>query len=352
MENAINLVKEIEVNLTKHMTGLVQKLKNDFTEEAYKGIETMYDIKPLEGVKYDKCVMIPYTGNYYHYAPYRLPENEYVISVSKMCINRTDQYGSDTICCSALTNYGRILDTTPVYCSRDGYASSKLFDDNHIGEYHNKKQIKVCEPLAYKIPKVAFDLGCGQSIPVQVNADENSYKEQFERIQQINKEFYNYIGKWQSFMKDNITVNVDEIRATNESQKKNITIMESQIENLIETNKRLEEELDKVKKDFEEYKEEQKDYKELVKWKELFIGVLNRNIDIHRNKDKSLKTVDEINNILEYHIIIPESDWDEACEAMDEMEEFKKFQEMQKKYGNLGVNVTNKNKNISIGKKK
>lgn len=364
MESVLDFLKNAEQELTVKLKEMVEQSKQVHIEEAYKGIESMYDIPSLEGVKYDRCVMIPGPQGSFYCAPFKLPHGEYVIYKKEQHHRFNNQ--TDYNYCVAITNYGRILHTLPVWPSPFGGMTyfSPISDTTVANATHGQPpsghaHITVCDPLPYKLPKFAFEtaglynIQAGPSDPYAMTKFSDEYRNLHsvtKSIQEYCKEYYTLIGKWQPYINKNIEVDFDAMRQEFETQKKDIKLLESQVENLVSVNNTLESELESIKESYTTLQKEQADYKELLKFKEMIIKHLDNNLDEHRTKDGKLLSTEDIDHLLSYHHIIVDYEWKNACDALDEMEEFKKYQEMQKKFGKLGTSTTIKNTSIGIKK--
>lgn len=354
METVLQFTKTIEETLTLQLKHIVETMKQTHLEEAYKGVEEMYDIKPLEGVKYDRCVMIPGIQCAFYCAPVKLPADEYVI-----CNKIQDCTINNKTCwhCLAITNYGRILHTLPIGQSEfGGYTYFHPISDTTVGNSTHGQPayihipITVCEPLPYKLPKILFmmagllNIQPGPSDPNVFKTDESKKVHSYtSTIQEYCKEYYMLIGKWQPFINKHIEVDFDTLRQQTETQQRDIKLLESQVENLISVNNTLEQELQAVKEMYSILKDEQKDYTELLEWKKILITHLDDNLDYGcpRKKDGTYLTPNEISKVLQNYSTIPNHEWVEACNALDQVEEFKQYQEMQKKFGQFGTTIQN-----------
>lgn len=356
METVLQFTKNIEETLNLQLKNIVETMKQTHLEEAYKGVEEMYDIPPVEGVKYDRCVMIPGPQNSFYCAPFKLPHDEYVIFKKEQHHRFNNQ---DCNCCVAITNYGRILHTFPVWPSQFGGMThfSPVSDTTVANATHGQvpsghAPITICEPLPYKLPKFAFLMrglygvqpGCDDPYNFSKFSDDHRKLDLVTKtVQEYCKEFYMLIGKWQPYIEKNINIDFDKLRENFETQKKNTTQLEIEVKTLLNENNNLKEELDNVKSLYAKLKEDQKDYAELVEWKTTLITHLDDHLDYGcpRKKDGTYLTPNEIGKKLQYYSTIPNNEWEEACEAMDQVKEFKQYQEMQKKFGQFGTTIQN-----------
>ena len=248
MDSLVNYLEDVEKKLTKEMSELFSKMRNQRDTMSLTGIEDMYYSKPIEGVLYDPCVRIPSKlgGNYYC-SNIILPKNEYVIFISVS--DHSDNGRHFTHKCIALTNYGRCFVTNPISGYQDSYTSTDI------------PSIINLDPLPYKISAyffkiflLGFNIG-NISIHSLHAQDGNRYRalqvlaDTTDALKELNKEFYLFAGKWQPHMTDQVTLDVDTMRQT-------ILENTNSIQDLSEKNKELEEQNKKLQAELQELKEQ------------------------------------------------------------------------------------------------
>jgi len=241
MESVVNYLEDTEKKLMKEMGELFSKMREQRDTMSLTGIEDMYNIEPVEGILYDPCVRIPGHGGYYC-SEYKLPKDEYVIikrTEHNMPIHHNNTSMSS---CVALTNYGRVLRTQPIIENRvfGGHSYHSPANDSQIhcathgqSPSHILPIIKL-EPLPYKMPECfikAYKFGMGMASPeyvVQSHGIPDS-----SSLQELNKEFYLFAGKWKPHMTKHATLDIDTMRQT-------IIENAASIQELSEKNKSLE----------------------------------------------------------------------------------------------------------------
>jgi hypothetical protein len=364
MESVLHFLKNAEQELIRNIKDSIERSKEVYIEEAYKGIHSMYEIPPIEGVNYECCVMIPGPGDSFYCAPFKLPHDEYIIFYTAGIHNIYNQ--NNWSFAVAVTNYGRILKTLPVWPSGFGgntyfkpISDTTVAQATHGQPASNHIPITLCEPLPYKIPKLAFMIGSIFNIKAAPSDPHNAYRFLDEHrkldpisqtIQEHSKEYYTLIGKWQNYIRPGISLETDSIREQLEEKKKETKILLARVAELESTLSVTKQQLETTTQAYNALQEEQKDYKELLKYKEILIDHLEDNLDegCPRNKDNSIYSPDKLKETLSFCRTVQDFEWEEACKAKEEMEEFQKYQEMQKKYGKFGTTI----KNTTIGIKK
>jgi hypothetical protein len=289
MDSVVNYLEDTEKKLVKEMAELFSKMREQRDTMSLTGIEDMYNIEPVEGVLYDPCVRIPGHGGYYC-SEYKLPKDEYVIIVRTGNERYNIHPHNPVYSCVALTNYGRVFRTQPIFDNRGfcGNSYHSPANDSQIhcvtnGESRQILPIIKLEPLSYKMPEFiirAYKFGMGMASPaydVQSHGIPDS-----SSLQELNKEFYLFAGKWKPHMTKHATLDIDTMRQT-------IIENTASIQELTEKNKTLEEKNIALKAELKELKE-QKDKLEkerntllpLQKYKEAVLEFMHG----HYNADK------------------------------------------------------------------
>jgi hypothetical protein len=250
MEPIINYLEDAQKKLQNELTELFNTMREQRDSLSLQGIEDMYHTKPLEGVLYEPCVRIPAGfGGAYYCSEYKLPKNEYVVytSTSMKQIMHGQTYNGDTHNCIALTNYGRRLDMKEISGRHGyGYNSYSPANDNEIHLYINSVGMNLTpiiklEPLPYKLPSCF--------LKVITNGSNLNNTSIGDTLQELNKEFYLFAGKWKPHMTEYATLDVDTMRQT-------ILDNTDSIKELSEKNKSLEEQNTSLQAKLKQLKEQ------------------------------------------------------------------------------------------------
>lgn len=231
MEPIVNYLEDVETKIMKEMSVLFQKMRDQRDTMSLTGIEDMYRCEPIKGVLYEPCVRIPGPGGHYYCSEYALPKEEYVIcSIQSIRQHTSGQtYAGATNKCIAITNYGRCF--LPKQIGGEygrGYNSYTPTNDTTIQLEYRTIPIQTLDPLPYKMPEhfiKVFHLGLSigrireDSLHMNINGDVHeqvitTLSNTCSSLQELNKEFYLFAGKWKPHMTETATLDVDNMRQT------------------------------------------------------------------------------------------------------------------------------------------
>ena len=234
MDTVVNYLEDTEKKLVKEMAELFSKMRGQRDTMSLQGIEDMYSYEPVEGVLYEPCVRIPMSlasnneqpapGRYY-WTDFALPKDEFVIYKHETHKPRdSNQHQRCTFICIALTSHGRYFITKQV----QGYNTFGCMQYDGIYSADANRPVIKLEPLPYKIPSSilrALNLGMSISkIPITSLHPSNhnvpypdvikTISDTSASLQELNKEFYLFAGKWKPHMTEYATLDVDTMRQT------------------------------------------------------------------------------------------------------------------------------------------
>jgi len=327
MESIVNYLEDTEKKLAKEVAEIFNKMREQRNSSALQGIEDMYNSQPIEGVLYDPCVRIPAYGGYYC-SQYQLPKDEYVIMIKTAQSGNTQYYQASVSSCIALTNYGRLFLTQPIFENRafGGYSYHSPANDSHIHcATHGQSPSGILpiiklDPFPYKMPAffiktyrfgmvMADPAYCTQSrrIPESV---EKSISDTTASLQELNKEFYLFAGKWQPHITEHATLDIDKMRQTIIENTDSIQDLSGKNKDLEDQNKKLQAELQELKGQTAALEKEKARLLPLEKYKDAVIDFM----DNHYNGDEPYDHDDALDtDIIKYF-----SDWHTNKAFMDE----------------------------------
>jgi len=325
MEPIISYLEGAEKKLMTEMSELFNKMREQRNSSALQGIEDMYSSKPLENVLYDPCVRIPgYSG--YYCSQYKLPKDEYVIMI-KTTQSVTTQYQPAMVSsCIALTNYGRWFLTLPISENRvfGGHDYHSPVNDTHIhrathGQPPNTiLPIIKLEPLPYKIPDFIHKaiIQGGMTCPTYCTSKGT------DMIQELNKEFYLFAGKWKPHMTECATLDVDTMRQTIIDNEHCIEELKGKEERIEQQNKNLQAELKQLKKEKATLEKEKAKLLPLEKYKDALLEFMDEHYTRNEHNERWLAHVEHDDNDkpIDTDIIRYFSDWHTNKVFMDEWE--------------------------------
>ena len=328
MESVVNYLEDTEKKLVKEMAELFSKMREQKEGMALNGIEHMYRLSPVEGVIYEPCVRIPMSlgprpGHYY--CDFALPNDEYIICKHETTYQhqRGQSWDAPTYKCIALTNYGRCFVTNQVSEGRD-FPTNSFIQYNGTYSPDNRAIIKL-EPLSYKIPASilrALKIGMGISgIHITSLHCPNTrggvtecviktLSDTTASLQELNKEFYLFAGKWQPHITEHATLDIDKMRQTIIENTHSIQDLSGKNKELEDQNKKLQAELQGLKGQKAALEKKMARLLPLEKYKEAVIDFM----DNHYNGDEPYDHDDALDtDIIKYF-----SDWHTNKAFMDE----------------------------------
>lgn len=334
MEPIVNYLEDTEKKLVKEMSELFSKMREQRDTMSLQGIEDMYTYKPVEGVLYEPYLKIPskFSGHSYC-SNIILPKNEYVIFIS------LSEYSSDyrnyTHKCIALTNYGRCFVTNHISANpgMGNYTSPDITSIINI------------DPLPYKIPVyffniflLGFNLGTipinslhaqdgGRYRALQILSDTTT------SLQELNKEFYLFAGKWQPHMTQYATLDVDTMRQTILENTENIQEISEKNKILEEKNRNLQAELEKLKEQNAALEKEKIKLLPLEKYKEAVLEFMenhyigNEPWDHDDTSDKDI--IEYFSNWHNDKVFMEQYEYDDFMNQQEELNEYRIYKKVK-----------------------
>jgi hypothetical protein len=353
MESVVNYLEDAEKKLAREMADLFSKMREQRESMALQGIDDMYSSKPLDGVLYEPCVRIPMSlgprPGHYYWNDFALPKNEYVIYKHETTYQRQrgQTWDPPTYNCNALTNYGRCFVTNQVSERRDFPTNSFL---EYIGTYSPdaNRSVKKLEPLPYKIPTsilTALKIGMGIS-----NSDGNIKfpSDTTASLQELNKEFYLFAGKWQPHMTQHATLDVDNMRQTIIKNADSIQDLSGKNKDLEEKNKTLQAELQQLKEQKAALEKEKTKLLPLEKYKESVLEFMNEHYDGTNHKPTNTdSTIIEL--FKKFHInkvFMDECVYNDLIESKEELDEYRIYKKVKGEMVSNGMDNSGVARNV------
>jgi hypothetical protein len=381
MEYIVNYLEDTEKKLAKEMADLFSKMREKRDSMSLEGIEDMYNSKPLEGVLYEPCVRIPGHLGYYYCSQYKLPKDEYVVMTKQSQSGNTQQHPGSISTCIALTNYGRWFLTQPIWDNRvfGGHSYYSPANDSHIHcATHGQSPSNILpiiklEPLSYKMPEFfirTYKFGMGTADPMYCTQSrripesvEKDISDTTASLQELNKEFYMFAGKWKPHMTKHATLDVDTMRQTiinnthcNEELTDKNKILEEQ-------NKILNQELKELKEEKAALEKEKAKLLPLEKYKEAILEFMD---DHYTGKERWLENIEHDDNdipldtdIIKYFsdwhlnkVFMNEWEYDDVMESKEELNEYRIYKKVKGEMVSSGMDNSGVARNVrSILKK-
>jgi hypothetical protein len=341
---------------------------------SLQGIEDMYNIEPIEGVLYDPCVRIPMTlgadskpapPGHYYWTDFALPKDEYVIYKRETYKPRDAREPRWTFNCIALTSHGRYFITKLVH------GENPFGSYQYVGIYSpdaNRPVIKL-EPLPYKIPTSilkALNLGMSISLIPQdyIHCPQNhnpvvpvlkTISDTSASLQELNKEFYLFAGKWKPHMTEHATLDVDTMRQTIIDNAHCIEELKGKEASLEEQNKILQAELKQLKEEKAALEKEKTKLLPLEKYKDAVLEFMNEHYDGCKPWDHG-DTLDSsiIEIFSDWHfgkVFMEESVYDDVMESKEELNEYRIYKKVKGEMVSSGVDNSGVARNVRSIKK-
>ena len=354
MESVVSYLEDTEKKLAKEMADLFSKMREQRESIALNGIEDMYRLLPIEGVIYEPYLRIPSrVASHYNTTNFILPKDEYVVFTKKTTIQENSRPYACTHICIALTSHGRCFMTNPVTEARD-FATNCVM---HYNTYTPDTIIKL-DPIPYKIPKqifntfvLAFKLGeCdsgGWTIKIALDATNT--------LQELNKEFYLFAGKWQPHMTENATLDVDKMRQTIIENTYSIQDLSGKNRELEEQNKKLQAELQELKEQKASLEKEKAKLLPLEKYKDAVIDFMDNHYygDKPYDHDDTLDT-DIIKYYSDWHtnkVFMDEWVYNDVINSKEELNEYRIYKKVKGEMVSNGMDNSNVARNVRSIKK-
>jgi hypothetical protein len=364
MDSVTNYLEDTEKKLAKEMAELFSKMREQREVMSLKGIEDMYSLKPLEGVLYEPCVSIPGPVGYYC-SEYKLPKGEYVIYIRESSHQQQhgQSWGPQGFICMGVTNYGRCFITKANYKANDTYGQVPT-NINHI--------IKV-EPLPYKMSsnfsnafilglKLGYNSSHGSALFSGIYGTEGVPKNTLKyftdttiSLQELNKEFYLFAGKWQPYMTEHATLDVDKMRQTIIENSNSIQDLSGKNRELEQQNKKLEAELQELKEQKASLEKEKARLLPLEKYKEVVIDFMDNHYGGNEpyDHDDTLDT-DIIKYFSDWHsnkVFMDQWLYDDVMESKEELNEYRIYKKVKGEMVSNGMDNSSVARNVLSIKK-
>jgi regulator of replication initiation timing len=345
MEPIVNYLEDTEKKLVKEMSELFCKMREQRDTMSLQGIETMYTYKPIEGVLYEPCVRIPLTvgplkGDYY-WNDFTLPKDEYVIFIKETVNQHQFSDRIPTYTCIALTNYGRYFTTKRIMENKNSHP-------RYPGSYNSRNDnipIIKLDPLPHKIPAnffkiflLGFNIG---TIPIDsLHATDGSRYRALQilsdtttSLQELNKEFYLFAGKWQPHMTQHATLDVDTMRQTILENTNSIQDLSEKNKELEEQNKKLQAELQELKEQKASLEKEKAKLLPLEKYKDAVIDFMenhyigNEPWDHDDTSDKDI--IEYFSNWHNDKVFMDQYEYDDFMNQQEELNEYRIYKKVK-----------------------
>lgn len=354
MEPIINYLEDTEKKLRQEMSALFSKMREQRDTLSLEGIEDMYSHIPLAGVLYDPCVRIPGPAGYYC-SQYKLPEDEYVIIIKTSMSGNTQQFQASAHSCIALTNYGRLFLTQPVIENRafGGHSYHSPANDTHIHmATHGQSPSGVLpiiklEPLPYKMPEFfirTYRFGMGMPDPTYCTythripeSVENSIPKATSSLQELNKEFYLFAGKWKPHITEHATLDVDTMRQTIIDNAQSIEELKANEESLAQQNKILQEELKQLKTQKAALEKEKTKLLPLEKYKEAVLEFMTKHVKGKKYKPIDSNIIDVFKQFHSDKVFMDEWVYDDIMKSKEELNEYRIYKKVKGEMISSGI---------------
>jgi len=375
MESVVNYLEDTEKKLAKEMAELFSKMREQRENMALNGIEDMYRFLPVEGVIYEPCVRIPMSlgprAGHYYWNDFALPKDEYVIYKHETTYQhqRGQSCDAPTYKCIALTTHGRCFVTNQIWEGRDFTTNSFI---QYIGAYSpdNTRPIIKLEPLPYKIPASilrALKIGMGISgihitslhcLNTRGGIHEGVIKtlsDTTTSLQELNKEFYLFAGKWKPHMTEHATLDVDKMRQTIIDNTQSIEELKGKEEILEQQNKTLQEELKQLKEQNAILEKEKLKLLPLEKYKEAVIDYMDNHY-IGREPYDHDDTLDSdiIRYFSNWHankVFMDKCNYNDVMESKEELNEYRIYKKVKGEMVSSGMDNSDVARNVRSIKK-
>jgi len=375
MESVVNFLEDAEKKLAKEMAELFSKMREQRDTLSLEGIEDMYTYTPVAGVLYEPCLRIPMSlgsrPGHYYWNDFALPKDEYVIYKHETTYQqqRGQSWDAPTYKCIVLTTHGRCFLTNQISEGRDFATNSFI---QYIGTYSpdTNRSILKLEPLPYKIPASilrAFKIGMGISgIPItslhcpntRGGVNEGVIKALSDTtitLQELNKEFYLFAGKWKPHMTEHATLDVDKMRQTIIDNTDYIQELSGKNRELEEQNKKLQAQLQELNEQKGSLEKERAKLLPLKKYKDAVIDFMDNHYDGDEpyDNDDTLDT-DIIKYFSQWHtnkVCMDEWVYDDVINSKEELNEYRIYKKIKGEMVSRGMDNSHVARNVSSIKK-
>jgi len=358
MEPILNYLEDTERKIVKEMAELFNKMREQRDIISLQGIEEMYSIQPLEGIIYEPYLKIPMSlgprkGHYYS-TDFILPKDEYLVFKNET--THQSQNGQSWCApvynCIALTNYGRCFLTKQVIEQREFPTNSFM----GYNTYTPDTVIKL-DPIPYKIPKQIFDtflLAFKLGHSVYPNIHLGLLSDATSSLQELNKEFYLFAGKWKPYITEHATLDVDTMRQTIIENMQSIQQLKANEENLEEQNKSLQAELKQLKEQKAALEKEKDKVLPLEKYKTAVLEFMHDHYDgdePYDSSDSEHLTVEWFNDWHANKVFMEQWEYDDVMESKEELNEYRIYKKVKGEMVSSGMDNSSVARNVCSIKK-
>lgn len=353
MESVVNYLEDTETKLRQEMSALFSKMREQRDTMSHERIEDMYTHTPVEGVLYDPCVRIPctnqqlkaqYPTTLYYGSQYKLPQDETIVFTKETIDNGSQNSPGSKYYCIALTNYGRFIRTVGIIENRQFGGYDTYSPDDKI--------IKVT-PLSYKLPKwflnsfithnvLYADPNTQNSIlyggtKQHPNTLTESLNNTTNTLQELNKEFYLFAGKWKPHMTEHATLDVDTMRKTIIDNAKSIEELKANEESLAQQNKILQGELKKIKEEKTALEKEKTKLLPLEKYKEAVLEFMSKHVNCKKYKSIDSNIIDVFKQFHSDKVFMDSSVYNDVINSKEELNEYRIYKKVKGEMVSSGI---------------
>lgn len=365
MDTVVNYLEDTEKKLVKEMAELFSKMRGQRDTMSLQGIEDMYSYEPVEGVLYEPCLSISGPEGRRNYAHVKLPKDEYVIDSFKHRYDILNHPSSENkYYCIVLTNYGRLINTIPITFSRCPF-SSNIGD----GTPTTLTKIETLNILPYKFPLwfyntftklnkslcsfVGEEGHTSSNSSVICPSEESLNKLAFDTtisLQELNKEFHVFAGKWKPHMTEYATLDVDTMRQTIIDNAHCIEDLKGKEVSLEDQNKSLQAELKELKEQKAVLEKEKAKLLPLEKYKEAVLEFMEEHYTNEEVWDDD-NTLDSsiIKIFSNWHfgkVFMDKWDYDDVMKSKEELNEYRIYKKIKSKTVSSGVDNSGVARNV------
>jgi hypothetical protein len=316
----------------------------------------------------------------YYCSQYKVPQDEYVIFVKEFVHNGSQNSPGTTHVCIVLTNYGRFIRTYPIRENRQfgGYNSyspaannNEIHDASHGQSPSGTTPIIELDPLSYKLPNwflksftthdvLYADSNCQNSVfYTGTNQHPNTLTDSLnittKILQELNKEFYLFVGKWKPHMTKHATLDVDTMRQTIIDNTHCIEELTDKNNILKEQNKILNQELKELKEQKIALEKEKAKLLPLEKYKDAVLEFMD---DHYTGKEPydhdNVLDTDIIKYFSDWHlnkVFMNEWEYDDVMESKEELNEYRIYKKVKGEMVSSGMDNSGVARNVRSIKK-
>lgn len=368
MEPVVNYLEDAEKKLTQEMANLFSKMREQRDNMSLEGIEDMYSYTPVEGVLYEPCVRIPMSlgprKGHYYWNDFTLPKDEYVIFINETTYQhqRGQSWDAPTYKCIALTNHGRCFISNQVTECRDFSTNCFIQYSGTYSQDINVPIIKL-DPLPCKMPTnlfktyaLAFKLACTPVTSLHCPNTRGGVNEVVIKtlsdttasLQELNKEFYLFAGKWKPHMTEHATLDVDSMRQTILKNADSIEILKANEASLELQNKCLQDELRELKIQKAALKEAQAKLLHLEKYKMAVQEFMTEHVNYKHtfNPRGDDNIIDEFKQFHSDKVFMDSWEYDDVIKSKDELNEYRIYKKVKGEMVSTGMDNSSVSRNV------